>query len=503
MANTRGTHSLLPSLIGGGRYRAVLTEWDLAKEPESQSERVSPQKPPRRPITIDLPAEEIARKAAAEGAPAAPAPDSPAATPVAGETEAKAPDAARAPKKDTAGATGERTSQAEAEIPSAFATRKANASAPPPPKWRPVAEPPPPRPFAPFLIASLAGGAVVALAVVALAVSGVFERGGDAETPTEIAALKGEIAKLQQAKSDDGLAALGQQVSLLENTVAALSARPQPATSDAALGDLLNRVAALEQSGASLGTAELEKRVTELADAVATLKSAQPADGASVESALQPLSQQVQELSTRLQEVASAVEKASTEDRVTALEAKLDEVASRIELASALAPAVAADALAAALDSGRPFSNELAAVKSFGIGEADAEALAPQAATGLPTLAQLRATFEAAMESAELATPIPAETGTFDRLIQSARGLVEVRPVRPTAGTDPAAMVARIRGALAAGDLRTALAEWEALPDTIKAATTDWQKQAEMRLKADDLAASVRTSALSRLGAGE
>ncbi len=48
----------------------------------------------------------------------------------------------------------------------------------------------------------------------------------------------------------------------------------------------------------------------------------------------------------------------------------------------------------------------------------------------------------------------------MDRLMQSARGLVDVRPAHPTEGADPAAVVTRIRGALDAGDLKTALSEW-------------------------------------------
>ena len=86
--------------------------------------------------------------------------------------------------------------------------------------------------------------------------------------------------------------------------------------------------------------------------------------------------------------------------------------------------------------------------------------------------------------------------------LPSARGLVEVRPAHPTAGSDPAAIVARIRGALAAGDLKSALAEWATLPDPIKAPTADWAKKAEARVAAEDLVARVRRAALSALGAG-
>ena len=76
-----------------------------------------------------------------------------------------------------------------------------------------------------------------------------------------------------------------------------------------------------------------------------------------------------------------------------------------------------------------------------------------------------------------------------------------MRPAHPTEGTDPGAIVARIRGALDAGDLKRALDEWNTLPDTIKTPTADWARQAEARAKADDLVAQVQIgSALEARG---
>ena len=466
----------------------------MTKEPDSQD--ASAQQPKRKPITIDLPAEEIGRKAAAESAAKA---GSGSAQPHATAAAASAPGNDSPPEKPE-GADKSKEPPADPVTPSAFATRKTGATTPPPPKWRPIDEPPPPpppRPFMPLLIAAVLGGIVGAAVIFGLMFSGYLAQGDDAELFAEVNALKSEVASARQPQPPPDLAPLEQQVAALEKSVGELSRVSPDGTPDAALTELQARVATLEQTGGVSGaTAELERRIAELGEQVAALRNAQPADAASLEEALAPLREQVGTLATR-------VDDAPTAERIATLEQILDEVRQEVGAAASLAPAIAADALDAALESGRPFSTELAALKSLGADPAAVEALSSRAAEGLPTVSQLRSGFEAAVASVDLTAPIPEATGTIDRLWQSARGLVEVRPTRPTEGADPGAVVARIRGALAAGDLKAALAEREALPDTLKAATADWATRAEARVKADDLVAATRAEALGKLGAGQ
>jgi hypothetical protein len=142
-------------------------------------------------------------------------------------------------------------------------------------------------------------------------------------------------------------------------------------------------------------------------------------------------------------------------------------------------------------------------LKNLGIGGDAVDQLAADAETGVGTLAELRSGFESAIDATDLTPTAPETTGTIDRLWQSAQGLVDVRPSHPTEGADPGAIVARIRGALDAGDLKRALQEWNTLPDAIRTPTTDWAHQVEVRAKADDFVASVRSGALSKLGAGQ
>lgn len=469
----------------------------MAKEPDSQDASTS--KPGRRPIIIDLPAEEVGRKAAAERADAKP-PQSggsgsanPADAP--GKTEATA-------KTATPPKTEEKPRAAE-EIPSAFATRKPGASAPPP-RWRLIDEPPPPRRFAPFLLAALAGAAIVAIAVIVMAFTGYFPTRSGAGISAEIEALRSDVAKLQQANPDESLTALEQQVAAIDKKIGDVAAAAPAGASNEALAELQSRFEALEQAvSAGASAASLEPRLTELANEIAALRNAAPADAASLETTLAPIREPLDAMSAQLDALSARVDAVPSEDRIAAIETNLNEASRKIDLAAALAPAVIADALAAALDSGLPFSGELAALKSIGIGADAAEQLAAVAETGLPTMAELRSGFEAAIDSTDLTPTAPEQTGTIDRLWQSAQSLVEVRPARPTEGTQPTAVIARIRGALAAGDLKSALAEWNALPDPIKTPIADWAGQVEARLQADDLAAAVRAEALAQLGAGQ
>jgi len=200
-----------------------------------------------------------------------------------------------------------------------------------------------------------------------------------------------------------------------------------------------------------------------------------------------------------VEQLAARLEAAPAEARIAAIETELGEASRQAETAAALGPAVAADALAAAMESGRPFRAELDALVVLGADDAAVAALQPHAETGLATLAELQAGFEAAIAALSLAAPIPEGAGTIDRLLQSARGLVDVRPAQPTEGADPSAIVTRIRGALAAGQVAASLAEWQTLPDTVRTQTADWASAAEARAAADELVAQLRADALARL----
>ncbi len=490
----------------------------MAKSSRGQGGGSVPQSQ-RKPVTIDLPAEDLT---AGETGPKRAAADAPQNI-EAGQAEASARESAEtrpAPEaqaggrmESTAAAAGERASPKAPEsdgrdepqpTPSAFAER-AGGGLP-----RSSSGEPPGQSFGALLAAALAGGAVVALVVV-LALAG-FLRPAQEESPdlaSEIEGLQGQIdalqtetAALREAPQDDAVAPLREQLAALEQSVGEL--REAPAAPDAAtLEEVRARLAQLEESvalaadGTPTGEAgeQLAARLGELAGELESLRNAVP-DVSGIDSEMQELRQGVDALTAEVQSLPD-------DARIAEIETRLQEIGRQMDLATALAPAVAAGSLASALDAGRPFASELAALRALGVDDEAVAALQPHADEGLPTLGELRTQFQSEIASVDLTPEVPESAGALDRLMQSARGLVEVRPANPTAGDDPGAVVTRMRAALDSGDLETALAEWTTLPEDIKAATADWAEAAETRKTAGDLAARLRSDALARLGTEE
>ena len=467
----------------------------MAKDTSDKGERAGQQGPRRKPVTIDLPAEEVDRKpAAGDGGTAAEVSQSVAGStggdpePVAKASPPDEPKAAAAAAPDPGPNPKMSSSDAMKSDRSARPTPSAAESAGAGPGRGPqVKAADASFSFVPLLVAAILGGVMVALVVVLLARGGFFLPAPDTSGPdlaAEIATLKDEVAALKQAGAQDNLAPLRSELAALKQSLDELSNRePTPAPDTAALTDLQNRVATLSS-------------------ALTALKSAGGGDASAVAGSLADLTKEVDALSARLKTVPGEERIAALETNADALSRKVDELSPKIDSAAALAPAVAADGLAAALEAGRPFTAELAALRTLGVDAKAVDGLAPYGDSGLPTLSALRAEFEAAIAPIDLSAPIPEGTGVVDRLLASARGLVAVRPAHPTEGADPAAVVARIRGALDAGDLKTALTEWDALPGGVKDATANWAKVAAARRDADDLVAELRAAALSRLEAG-
>jgi hypothetical protein len=482
----------------------------LAKESTTEGGSASSQKAQRKPITIDIPAAEVGRKPGAEGSKNSAQAESSSAD----ATSDLATEAASSGKPQASPAAAERKAAEERKagaakpepvIPSAFATGAAgrSGSAAAASSASRSESPAGPRPASswPLLLVAVAGAVVAAMVIIALLFSGYLVRPDNAVKTVEaaeIAALKDDVAVLKQAGTSDDVAPLKEELAALQGSVAELAKRPASGAADPAmLKAIQDRLAALESTGGEVTPgADVGPRVDELAKDVAALKGVAPVDTKSLEDSIAKLRQELDALAAR-------ADKLPDEARIAAIETKLDQTSRQIASAAALAPAVAADALADALADGRPYAAELAALKTLGADATAIDALAPQAEKGLPTIAALREQFEAAVQSVALASPIPENAGTVDRLLESARGLVAVRPARPTEGADPEAIISRIRGALAAGDLKAALAEWSTLSESIKSATAEWARLADARQKADDLVAEVRSAALAGLVPGQ
>lgn len=150
---------------------------------------------------------------------------------------------------------------------------------------------------------------------------------------------------------------------------------------------------------------------------------------------------------------------------------------------SAAAQAQAALARAAmsqvitAVDSGAPYADALADLVAAGGGDIP-EALAANAASGVPSISTLQTEFPGAARaalSADRATSGDSGLGSF---LQRQLG---ARSVTPREGDSTDAVLSRAEAALREGRLGDGLAELDALPDPAKDAMSGWMAQAQTR----------------------
>jgi hypothetical protein len=161
--------------------------------------------------------------------------------------------------------------------------------------------------------------------------------------------------------------------------------------------------------------------------------------------------------------------------------------------------AVVAQALADAVDRGRPFQLELTAAEALGADDGQIRLLKPLAERGAPTREALsRAFAQVAPKILAAAEPSTEGQGLMDRLT-SATKLVRVRPVGEAAGEDPPALVSRIELALTRGDMAGAQRDWGRLPEPARAAGSGFADLLQQRVAAEAAARSLRDSSISAL----
>lgn len=278
--------------------------------------------------------------------------------------------------------------------------------------------------------------------------------GSSATLHTELAA---EVSQLKALK--DQILELNQRldkVTALADRVAKLEAAPAPASPATDLSAVEARIAALESRPAATGTDSAE--VAQLRSDIEVLK----AKGAGI------VSPEVQaSLDAKVQE---------TQARLTAIE----------EVAKASAAATLARAaigqIAAALDSGAPYASAVSNLQ----GATLPAVLTDHAASGLPTLQSLQASFpDAARTALEAALRANMGQSWSERVGNFLRAQTGARALAPREGNDPDAILSRAEAATAKGDLAAALKEVAALPPEAIAALADWQARAQLRLDAE------------------
>jgi hypothetical protein len=291
----------------------------------------------------------------------------------------------------------------------------------------------------------------------------------------------------------------------------ALEARPAPAAPDLAP---LTQGLADEAAARAKAVDALAARLSALEGDVKTLPRGDEAPGGDFET----LAKRLKAVEGNLAETAldaAELERAATAGRtaeaaVKALEARLAALEKGLgdsrEARRRQGMVLALGQLALAVEAGRPYADELARFAGLagdhpGI-EAARQALAAEAARGVPTLAELRRRFQSLPADIVRAGAEPAAEGWLGRAAARLKALVTVRRVGEVAGEATDAIVARAEVRLAEGDLKAALAEIKALKGAAAETAAGWRRAAEARLAAEAALSALQARAVALVGQG-
>jgi len=229
---------------------------------------------------------------------------------------------------------------------------------------------------------------------------------------------------------------------------------------------------------------DLQNQVKSLSGEVAQLKSAGQSGGADTDSLKQGLS----DAKSRLDDLDKKV-------------AALQETAGQGAKEARLATVVAATALKSAIDRGGSFAPELKVYQSVAPADKTTQQLSSIASEGVSSQADLVAAFpDTADAIMEAVRGNSADSGVFDRLLNSARSVIKVRPTGNLKGNTPSAVVARMGAKLRKGDLKGVVDEWQSLPDAGRKASQSFIDGVKKRLTAEQAAESAIEQASASTG---
>ncbi len=281
---------------------------------------------------------------------------------------------------------------------------------------------------------------------------------------TDLAPLTDRVAALEQMTA--GIAALQDQVANLATQAAADHAAQQSIAAD--LTELNREITTTAAAaGDPQAAAELGAEINALADRLTALEDAGPStDVTAVQQGLQQLQAQVAALAETTQTLATG---AAEQNR-----------------AADAARVLAYNNLRAVAEQGEPFAAELAVLAELGITDSALNGLQAKAATGVASRADLAQSFPGVADAILQATTEPdAEAGFWARLWANAQNVVTVRPNVPVEGDTPVAIISRMQADVDAGNLAAALSERAALPQAGIDASADWAVAVQERLDLD------------------
>lgn len=282
--------------------------------------------------------------------------------------------------------------------------------------------------------------------------------------------------------ADDTAAVIAANSARIEEVAQTLEALPVPEAPDlsglegglaearATVGELRGEIEALR-----LG---LEGRVTDLGAELASFSDRlrrleeQPERGDGSAARAAAAEAELSEFRGQLQSLIAEAERkiADADARAAEIEQAAEQAAAEAEVEAKLAE------LRAAVESGAPFAELLSDLSAM------PEALAVDAAKGVPTLVSLQQEFPAAARAALAATQtVSTDASATERFTAFLRRQTNARSLTPQEGGSADAILSRAEAALDTGDLETALAELSALPEPSQRAMSDWLARAHAR----------------------
>jgi hypothetical protein len=324
-------------------------------------------------------------------------------------------------------------------------------------------------------------------------VAALEDRAG--ENARLVRTIHGEISGLADRLAaapaeDEAAAALREEVAGIAQHMAALGERLDAV--DGRFGTLGDRLGAVEAKAGEVTPEALTKRLAALERAFG-VAAEEVADA-------QDLRGETEALGRRT---------AALDDRLEALTARLEalEELGMARAAPEEALVVMVDRLGEALRGSDPYVDALTAVRALAAEDAaltdPLDLLAPGAAGGVATVAELRQRFAAQAGVILRAERGDEPSGWIDLALDRLADLISVRRVGEIEGEGAEARVARAEARLAAGDLAAAVAEVKGLDGAAAEAASGWLAAAEMRLAAEAGLAALRKLALDRLAGVE
>jgi hypothetical protein len=360
------------------------------------------------------------------------------------------------------------------------------------------------------------------------------------------AALQSQIATLQSALDDlrrqlelqkGDLQALRVQAATAQESNAAERARDFAAVRTSlaeANADVTNLGAAminiageLREQGEIAGVvAVLERRIADIEDLQSVAQTAETGaanlpslEVADLRGRIDGLSARIDSLEAETMPENTAAQLAALRADIESLEAAMPEGLANIattlsRLEAAAATRVEGTALLAAVmhlseqvGTGAPYQTAFTQLKILVDAAVDAElsaslsVLSSAAATGIPSLADLRSEFASLAGTVVHAGRIDADSGWLDRTFNRVTSVVTVRRTGEVTGSGSEAIMARAEARLAAGDLKGAIAEIDSLDGETANQMSGWRGRADLRFRAHQAVDQLTLGAMQRLGA--